>query len=67
MEVIPLSRITLDAYAASHRAVREMKESGDLPGRVQVRSSQYVNNLVEQDHRMETSTRTTESRFSPKC
>ena len=41
----------LDAYAASHRAVREMKETGELPRRVQVRSSQYLNNLIEQDHR----------------
>jgi len=45
------TKITLDAYAASHRAVREMKEDGELPRRVQVRSSQYLNNLVEQDHR----------------
>ena len=45
------TKITLDAYAASHRAVREMKEDGDLPCRVKVRSSQYLNNLVEQDHR----------------
>jgi transposase-like protein len=45
------TKITLDAYAASHRAVREMKEDGELPCRVKVRSSQYLNNLVEQDHR----------------
>jgi transposase-like protein len=45
------TKITLDAYAASRRAVREMKESGELPGRVQVRSSQCLNNLGEQDHR----------------
>jgi hypothetical protein len=45
------TKITLDAYAASHRAVREMKEDGELPCRVEVRSSQYLNNLVEQDHR----------------
>lgn len=45
------TKITLDAYAASHRAVREMKADGEVPGRVQVRSSQYLNNLVEQDHR----------------
>src|SRR5215467_9589738 len=38
-------------YAASHRAVREMKETGELPRRVKVRASQYLNNLVEQDHR----------------
>jgi transposase-like protein len=45
------TKITLDAYAASHPAVREMQEDGELPGRVKVRSSQYLNNLVEQDHR----------------
>ena len=45
------AKITLDAYAASHRAVREMKETGELPRRVKVRSSQYLNNLVEQGHR----------------
>jgi len=45
------AKITLDAYAASHRAVREMKEDGELPRRVKVRSSQYLNNLIEQDHR----------------
>jgi transposase-like protein len=45
------AKITLDAYAASHRAVREMKEEGELPRRVKVRSSQYLNNLIEQDHR----------------
>jgi transposase-like protein len=36
----PVKIITLDAYAASHRAVREMKEEGELPRRVTVRSSQ---------------------------
>jgi transposase-like protein len=45
------TKITLDAYAAPHRAVREMKENGELPRRVKVRSSQYLNNLVEQDRR----------------
>ncbi|HLJ16555.1 MAG TPA: IS6 family transposase [Bryobacteraceae bacterium] len=43
--------VTLDAYAASHRAVRELKDAGVLPQRVRVRSSKYLNNLVEQDHR----------------
>ena len=46
------TKITLDAYAASHRAVRKMKETGELPRRVKVRSSQYLNNLVEQDRRI---------------
>jgi transposase-like protein len=45
------TKITLDAYAASHRAVQEVQEDGELPRRVKVRSSQYLNNLVEQDHR----------------
>jgi transposase-like protein len=45
------TKITLDAYAASHRAVREMTEAGELSKRVRVRSSQYLNNLIEQDHR----------------
>ena len=30
------TKITLDAYAASHRAVRAMKEDGELPRRVKV-------------------------------
>src|SRR5215468_3931631 len=45
------AEITLDAYAASHRAMLEIREDGELPQRVKVRSSQYLNNLVEQDHR----------------
>jgi IS6 family transposase len=40
------TKITVDAYYAASRAVREMKEDGELPGRVQVRSSQYFNNLL---------------------
>ncbi|OUL78082.1 IS6 family transposase [Paraburkholderia hospita] len=43
--------ITLDGYAASHRAVREMKGNGLLPEETKVRSSKYLNNLIEQDHR----------------
>ena len=45
------TKITLDAYAASHRAVAELKQAGELPKRVKVRSSKYLNNLIEQDHR----------------
>ena len=45
------TKITLDAYADSHRAVREMKADRELLPRVQLRSSQYLNNPVEQDHR----------------
>jgi transposase-like protein len=43
--------ITLDGYAASHRAVREMKADGTLPDDTKLRSSKYLNNLIEQDHR----------------
>jgi transposase-like protein len=43
--------ITLDAYSASHRAVRELKSEGRLPKRVRVRSSKYLNKMIEQDHR----------------
>jgi transposase-like protein len=41
----------LDGYAASHRAVREMKADGELPADTKLRSSKYLNNLIEQDHR----------------
>ena len=43
--------ITLDGYAASHRAVREMKIDGQLTADTGVHSSKYLNNLTEQDHR----------------
>ena len=45
------AKVTLDAYAASHRAVAELKDSAELPKRVLVRSIKYLNNLIEQDHR----------------
>lgn len=45
------NKVTLDAYAASHRAVADLKDSGELPNHVLVRSSKYLNNLIEQDHR----------------
>src|ERR1700736_3060537 len=43
--------ITLDGYAASHRAGDRLKAAGRLPRRVRVRSSKYLNNVIEQDHR----------------
>jgi len=43
--------ITLDAYAASHRAITELKSGEEMPQRVRIRSSKYLNNVVEQDHR----------------
>jgi len=47
----PPETVTLDGYAASHRAVREMKTDGLLLKDTKVRSSKYLNNLIEQDHR----------------
>ena len=43
--------ITLDGYAASYRAIRELKSTGCMCRRVRVRSCKYLNNVVEQDHR----------------
>jgi transposase-like protein len=43
--------VTLDGYAASHRAVRETKAEGQMPLGTKLRSSKYLNNLIEQDHR----------------
>ena len=43
--------ITLDGYAASHRAVSERKVDGLLLADTKMRSSKYLNNLIEQDHR----------------
>src|SRR5215471_16228346 len=39
------TKITLDAYAASHRAVREMKADGELPCRVTVRSGDLASGV----------------------
>ena len=43
--------ITLDGYPATHAAVAELKESGVLRPQAKVRTSKYLNNLIEQDHR----------------
>ena len=45
------TKITLDAYAVSHRAVADLKRTGELPKRVRVRSRKYLNKIIEQDHR----------------
>ena len=44
-------RITLDGYPATHAAVAELKRSRVLRPQTKVRTSKYLNNLVEQDHR----------------
>jgi transposase-like protein len=43
--------ITLDGYAASHEAVAELQKEGALSLDLLVRTSRYLNNLIEQDHR----------------
>jgi transposase-like protein len=43
--------ITLDGYAASHRAVRELPAQSARWKDTRLRSSKYLNNLIEQDHR----------------
>ncbi len=45
------AKITLDGYEASHTAVSELKAADVLACGVKVRTSRYLNNLVEQDHR----------------
>lgn len=42
--------ITLDAYAASLRAVAKMKSARTIPRRVGVRSNKSLTNMIEQDH-----------------
>ncbi|CAD6562465.1 hypothetical protein LMG28727_07749 [Paraburkholderia kirstenboschensis] len=46
----PPETIALGRYAASHRAVREMKADGLRPKGTKIRSSKYLNNVIEQDH-----------------
>ena len=43
--------ITLDGYAASHRAVRELPAQNPRWKDTRLRSSKYLNNMIEQDHR----------------
>jgi transposase-like protein len=44
-------KITLDGYEATHQAVAALKKEKVLPARTQVRTSKYLNNLIEQNHR----------------
>ena len=43
--------LNLDGYTASHRAVRLLGEEDARWRSVKVRSSRYLNNIIEQDHR----------------
>ena len=44
-------KITLDGYAASHVAVAELQDEATLPTGLIVRTNEYLNNVIEQDHR----------------
>jgi len=44
--------ITLDGYQASHRAAREILSQHRRRERTKIRFSKYLNNLIEQDHRL---------------
>jgi transposase-like protein len=44
-------KITLDGYQASHRAAKEVLDEHSAGNRCEIRSSKYLNNLIEQDHR----------------
>jgi transposase-like protein len=43
--------ITLDGYAASHRAVQELPDENEVWNDTNTRSSKYLNNIIEQNHR----------------
>ncbi len=44
-------KITVDGYPATHSAISELKREEVLPAHTLVRTSEYLNNLIEQDHR----------------
>jgi transposase-like protein len=44
-------KVNVDGNAATHRALRLMRKEDPDWSAVQVRSSRYLNNVVEQDHR----------------
>src|SRR5437870_1715967 len=44
-------KVTLDGHAPSHRALRVLRREHPAWRRVRVRSSKYLNSIIEQDHR----------------
>ena len=44
-------KITLDGYQASHRAVKEALGEHPEGNQCEIRSSKYLNNRIEHDHR----------------
>jgi transposase-like protein len=47
----PPEKISVDGYPATHTAISELKAENLLPQDTKVRTSKYLNNLIEQDHR----------------
>ncbi len=47
----PPERITVAGYRATHPAISELKAKNGLPQKTEVRTSKYLHNLIEQDHR----------------
>ncbi|MDQ3803399.1 MAG: transposase [Acidobacteriota bacterium] len=45
------AKLTVDGYPATHTAISELKAKEALPQSTQVRTSKYLKNLIEQDHR----------------
>jgi transposase-like protein len=43
--------INVDGHPAYASAIAELKQSGELGGRCRCRTSPYMNNIIEQDHR----------------
>ena len=44
--------ITVDKNAAYLKAINELKPKKELPKKVKLRQKKYLNNIVEQDHRV---------------
>ena len=44
-------KVTLDGHYSSQRALFELRREARIWRRVKVRTCQYLNNIVEQDHR----------------
>ncbi len=44
-------KVTLDEHYCSHRALFELRREPGIWRTVEVRTWQYVNNIIEQDHR----------------
>ena len=49
--VSPPRVINVDGHPAYPSAVAELKQAGELGGRCRCRTSPYMNNIIEQDHR----------------